>query len=88
MIAIPLEFSFCFVPARWSGQVRCGGASPSLCILRWPRGSLLKFVSRLVKSVHRARAMSFSDEEVLGALGRIPSDGFLGREYAFRGLRG
>ena len=59
------------------GQVRCGGAFPSLCILRWPRGSLLKFVSRLVKSVHRGCAMSFSDEEVLGALGKIPSDDFL-----------
>ena len=30
-----------------------------------------------MKSVHRARAMSFSEEEVLGALGKIPSDGFL-----------
>ena len=95
MVAFPLEFPFCFVPVRWSGQVRCGGAFPSLCILRWPRGSLLKFVSRLVESFHCARAMSFSEEEVLGALGNIPSDGFLAESAEvqakwlhFRGVRG
>ena len=41
------------------------------------KGPLLKLVSRLVESFHCARAMSFSDEEVLSALGEIPSDGFL-----------
>ena len=46
------------------GQVRCSGVFPSLCILRWPKGSLLKFVSRLVKSIYRGCAMSFSDEVV------------------------
>ena len=49
---------------------------PSLCNERWPR-ALCSSLFRLVKSVHRARAMSFSEEEVLGALGKIPSDGFL-----------
>ena len=31
----------------------------------------------MVTSSYSARAMSFSEEEVLGALGKIPSDGFL-----------
>ena len=49
------------------GQVRCSGVFPSLCILRWPKNSLLKFVSRLVKSIYRGCAMSFFGRGNLGA---------------------
>ena len=41
------------------GQVGYGVIFLSLCILRWLEGSLLKFVSRLVKSIYRGCAMSF-----------------------------
>ena len=78
MIAFPLGFPFCFVPVRWSDKWKRWRFSFSV-YFALAKSSLLKFVSRLVRSVHRVRAMSFSGEKVLGALGKIPGDGFLAK---------
>ena len=56
---VSFEVSFLLRSCPLVGQVRCSGVFPFLCILRWPKGSLLKFVSRLVKSIYRGCAMSF-----------------------------
>ena len=58
---------------RWSGQVR----RFSFRCTSEAQGLSAQSLFRLVRSGHRARAMSFSEEEVLGALRKIPSDSFL-----------
>ena len=75
MFAVPLWFLF----ASFLSVCRGGWGAGALLLLVWlalPKGFLLK-VFALVTSGHSARAMSFSEEEVLGALRKIPSDGFL-----------
>ena len=45
IVEFPFEFPFfCFVPVRWSGQVRCGAGFSFSVIFVLARSSLLKLV--------------------------------------------
>ena len=76
LVCSSIDSPFCIVLVRWSGQVRCGSASP-FGVVSAAQGLSAQVLFALVRSGHRARAMSFLKEEVLDVLREIPSDGIL-----------